>query len=279
MKQPAPGAGRPLEPSSDVRLFLVLAAYIDESGNSDLFTLSCIVGAYGAWVWFGWDWKKCLDEKNAQLVGEGRRLTSRFHAADCSSRVHEFEGWGVPEQTAFTKSLINVFRAHITNTIAYTISLKELGEEIPTSVDDPRRSAYVLLLKYLMIEIGNNILARENWQLVSIIHDRTKGYNRVLSDTFDAMVNDETFRHRDRFSSITSMSWEDCIPLQAADLLAYENFKEVERQPDVRKRRKSLQALLDLEATFGGKNVSIPREGIREIRDILEAAKLRQKRE
>jgi hypothetical protein len=251
----------------------MLAAYIDESGNSELFTLSCLVAAYGAWVWFEMDWKTCLDKTNASLVRQGRKPITRYHAADCSSRLNEFEGWTQQEQVSLFTSLLGVFHKHITNTIAFTISLKELSEEIPTSADDPKRSAYVLLLKYLMIEIGNNILARENWQLVSIVHDRTDAYNRVLLDTFNAMLSDNTFRYRDRFTSITPMSWQDSIPLQAADLLAYENFKEVERQTRTRSRRKSLEALLGLTDTFGGKCVSIPRQGIREIKAMLDAEK------
>jgi hypothetical protein len=95
----------------------------------------------------------------------------------------------------------------------------------------------------------------------------------VLLDSFDSMINDDTFRHRNRFSSITPTSWEHCIPLQPADLVAYESFKEAERQPDIRKRRRSLQALLDLGSTFGGRCVYIPREGIREIKVMLDAAK------
>ncbi len=220
----------------------MLAAYIDESGNNELFTLSCVVAEFSAWLYFEFDWQKCLDVKNAQLEREGRQRLSRYHAADCSSRVNEFADWTVEEQISFVEDILGIFRKHITNTIAYTINLKELVEEIPGSAGDPKRSTYALLLKYLMIEIGNNILGREDWQLVSIIHDRAKDYNQVLLDSFDAMINDDTFRHRNRFSSITPMSWEHCIRLQPADLVAYENFKEVERQPDIRKRRRSLQA-------------------------------------
>ena len=253
----------------------MLAAYVDESGNDELFTLSCVVAECSAWLWFEMDWQKRLDDKNAQLKSENRKTVSRYHASDCSSRFNEFHGWTPPEQIAFFQTLLSVFGAHVVNTIAYTISLREFVEEMPETADDPKKPAYALLLKYLMIEIGNNILAREKDQLVTIIHDRAKGYNQTLLSAFDAMCADETFKYRNRFSSITAMSWEHCIPLQPADLLAYENFKEVERGTTKRSRRKSLEAILSLEATFGGKCAYIPREGIREIRDMLEAAKFK----
>lgn len=255
---------------------LILTAYIDESSSDErvpeFFTLSCLVAEMSAWFWFELDWKQCLDEKNAQLKKLGRRTISRYHAADCSSRVNEFSGWGVEEQIAFTQSLFTVFQTHITNTIGYTINLRELAEEITDSAKDPKRHAYALLLRYLMIEIGNNILAREKDQLVSIIHDRSQ-YDVVLLESFNAMVDDPTFRYRNRFTSINPMSWEQCIPLQPADLLAYENFKEASRESKRRHRRKSLQALLDL-STFGGTSKFIPRDGIREIKGMLESSRL-----
>lgn len=252
----------------------MLAAYVDESGNNDLFTLSCLVADYQAWVWFDMDWRQCLADKNAQLVSDGRKPISRYHAADASSRVGEFEGWEPKEVVDLFTTLLGVFRKHITNTIAYTLSLADFVAEFPNSADDPKKPCYGLLLKYLMIELGNNILAREKWQLASIIHDRAKGYNQVLLESFDSMINDETFKYKDRFSSITSMSWEHCVPLQPADVVAYENFKEVERHYQNRDRRKSLIALLALESTFGGRCIEIQRQGIREIKEMLEAAKV-----
>src|SRR5260370_19166793 len=119
-------------------LFLVLAAYVDESGNDELFTLSCLVATFDAWVWFELDWRKCIDENNAELRQQGRTTISRYHAADASSRVGEFAGWTPNEVTELFKKLRGVFRKHITNTVAYTINLREFIEEFPPSADDPK---------------------------------------------------------------------------------------------------------------------------------------------
>ena len=88
----------------------MLAAYVDESGNNDLFTLSCLVADFQAWVWFDLDWRQCLDEKNVQLLSEGRNPISRYDAADASSRVGEFEGWLPQEVAEFFTKLLDVFR-------------------------------------------------------------------------------------------------------------------------------------------------------------------------
>lgn len=41
---------------------------------------------------------------------------------------------------------------------------------------------------------------------------------------------DTTFAERSIFATLTPMGWENCVPLQPADLLAYETYKEVLRQ-------------------------------------------------
>jgi hypothetical protein len=64
------------------------------------------------------------------------------------------------------------------------------------------------------------------------------------------------------FASIAPMGWEDCIPLQPADFVAYEAMKETHRHrpgQKARERRKSLTAFLDLPDS-GASCDEIPRE-------------------
>ncbi|MDP9158799.1 MAG: hypothetical protein M3O09_01025 [Acidobacteriota bacterium] len=221
-------------------------------------------------MWFELDWVKVLAAKNKELTKQGRPLLSRYHAADCSSRVNEFAGWTTPEQIDFTKSLIGVFRKHQINTVAYSLNLRELGQEIPESADDPKKYAYKLLLRFLMLEIGENQLKPIKNSLVGIIHDRC-AYDGALLETFNLALVDPTFEYSTRFTTIASMAWQDCVPLQPADLVAYENFKEAERHILSRDRRKSLSSILDLDS-FGGRARCFRREGIREVKAIIETA-------
>jgi hypothetical protein len=69
------------------------------------------------------------------------------------------------------------------------------------------------------------------------------------------------------------VAWQDCIPLQAADLLAYENFKESERRFTGRKRRRTLDLLLGMDGSFGGRSKVFSPEGIRKLREVIEGAK------
>jgi hypothetical protein len=47
-----------------------------------------------------------------------------------------------------------------------------------------------------------------------------------MLEGFNQVVADKGFEHAQCFTSFASMGWENCIPLQPADLIACENFKE-----------------------------------------------------
>jgi hypothetical protein len=88
------------------------------------------------------------------------------------------------------------------------------------------------------------------------------------------MKNEGTLKNGERFTTIAPMGWEDCVPLQPADLIAYENFKIVERNSKGKKRRISMERILDLDS-FGGRGASLNREALKEIRSALDEDSLR----
>ncbi len=102
---------------------------------------------------------------------------------------------------------------------------------------------------------------------IALVHDRCN-YDGVLLKAFNDHMNDPTFSGREYFSTIASQSWENCIPLQAADLLAYETFKEAQRSLTSRPRRRTLSLLL--EAGLGGRAKHIDADGVRKFRLMLE---------
>jgi hypothetical protein len=253
------------------RLFVVVSdcwGYIDESKDSEWFTLSSLLTNGETWTWVELAWDKCLEEKNTELKAAGRRELSRYHASDCSSLVGEFLGWNKSEQIEFTGKLLSVFRRHVLNIVAYSLNLKELVEEIPDTKADPQGFAYTLLLKYLMLEIGQRVSEYKSQPVVTLIHDRCD-WNTALLESFDFMMGDPTFKYKKYFSTLTSQCWQHCVPLQPADLIAYENFKEAQRAAVGRKRRKSLELILDLDS-IGGTARALNRDNLRELRELMD---------
>lgn len=247
--------------------FVVFIGYMDESSkNDEWFILSVIIAYGGEWQWIVWAWEKMLEGTNRILAAQGRRTLSRYKAADCSSCEGEFRGWTKEEQIALTKKIISIFNLHRMRVVSYSVNLRELVHEIPETKADPKGFAYVLLLHFLLPEIWD-LLKNENHlqpsDRVALIHDRCE-YDAALLDAFNQMKDDDGFEHRDRFTTIAPMGWEECIPLQPADLLAYENLREAELKSAGKKRRKTLELLLDLN-TFGGCAKGINAEILRKL--------------
>lgn len=256
---------------------MLFRGYIDESYSKNLFTLSCLMATPEEWRKIQNSWEKRFGSINAKLAAQGRRLISRYHAADCSSRQGEFRGWSIEEQTDLTKSILRIVKTNPLNVIAYSAPLKDLVTVFPEHKDDPIRPCYALLLKFLMVEfmcqiedIGKRGMDVSNVRL-ALVHDRCK-YDGILLDAFNSMIADRTFRGKHLFSTITPMSWQECMPLQLADLLAYENFKESERVETGRKRRKTLELMLG--DGLGGRSRVFDRRGLQEIKSAMEIEKL-----
>jgi hypothetical protein len=236
---------------------------MDESGSAEthLFTLSCVLSHGGQWWWFENAWVNRLEKKNLDLRQQGRKELSRYKASDCSCFQNEFKGWNKGEQILFLEGLLDVFRYHQTAIVSYTIDLRHIVEEMSIPAEKSQAAAYVLLLQHIMVWIGERIFEDKRYvkDRLAIIHDRTTGYDAILLDAFNAMKEDELFKHRESFTTIAPMGWEECILLQPADLIAYENFKLVERRHAGGTKRKIMELLLDLDSIGGRGTAERPR--------------------
>jgi len=244
----------------------VFKGYFDESGNDDIFTLSCVFAKMSNWGFLIIDWLEVIEQKNRDLKKQGRKELSRFHAADCSSYVEEFAGWDENERRPFLADLLRVLErpANGINSLAYSIRLKNLVEDLPETAPDPRGFAYALLLKVIMEELGKAMDEANRGAIsairIPLVHERCV-YDAVLLRSFNDLVRDPSFKYAALFPSLDQKGWEDCPFLQPADFMAYENFKEDERRITGRPRRYPLVRLLSGDA-FGGKAGSFDEVGM-----------------
>jgi hypothetical protein len=132
---------------------------------------------------------------------------------------------------------------------------------------------YGLLTKVLLNDLGKE-LCKGNQNIIALIHDRCP-YDGCMAEAFNQMLDDPGFTYRKCFSTLAPMGWEHCIPLQPADLIAYENFKDACRQIFPRRRRKSLDLVIESDS-FAGHSGFITREALVELRAQLERQKDQQ---
>lgn len=190
---------------------MLFRGYIDESYSQRMFTLSCLMSDASGWMWFESAWKKCLRTKNKSLKSQGRKLISRYHAADCSSLKGDFEGWTVDEQIEFTKRLLSACKkSKFFDVTSYSMPLDNFVKEFPEYKHDPIGYCYVCLLDFLMIEIVRRITEAKRKQgstkevHVVLFHDRCP-YDAVLLQAFNRRLADATFEGKEMFSTIAPL--------------------------------------------------------------------------
>jgi hypothetical protein len=259
---------------SRLEMPVILRGFIDESYGGEavpkIFSLSCMVANNSEWVFHEWDWVSLLESTNTELESQGRPRISRFHASDFSNSLGEFRGWSKEEKVEFSQRLIAIFRKHPAHIYGYDIPLQLMVDEMPETKANPLGFAYTFLLSLVMRTIADNTLKVYPDALITLHHDRCR-YDAALLEMFNHLKDDPGFPHGNQFLYMTSEGWEHCIPLQPADFLAYENYKESARKLDLkpRDRRKSLEAFLDLES-ISGRSAGFTAESIKQLKPILE---------
>lgn len=248
--------------------------YIDESYNAHVFTLSCLISTGKIWSEFSRAWKLMLDSVNRKLKTEGRRTISRYHAADCSNLKREFAHWTTDEQKALFADILKIFRRHQVDTVALSINLDEFHQVIPEAKTEARPDfetfLYGMTTKFLIARVADRHCVRNPNARIALIHDRS-AYDAVMQEAFNQQMADPNFTYKACFTTFKSVGWEQCVPLQPADLVAYENFKDAMRKVNARDRRMSLEMLIDLDA-FSGRAQSMGTEAVLKLRDGLLAA-------
>lgn len=246
---------------------MVVRAYIDESaGQHKTFALGCAIAKGTEWTWVKSDWRRCLERKNRELKRAGRKCISRYHASDCESRHGEFEGWSVPEKKQFVAellSIINRFHIHILGITLDKAELLEIYPEIKEERVD--RESYAGLAWLLFPEIVREARRLDTCPAVKIVYEHGK-VSQHMMNTFDRWRASHLLDAQ-MFDSIEKDTWK-VLPLQAADLVAFEAMKDRDNQKDMikRDRRFPLKELMGDKRHGGGRGLHLGREGLERLR-------------
>jgi hypothetical protein len=256
--------------------FVIFRGYMDESFDKDqkTFAVACLTLMGKDWIELERIWRLRLESINRKLKKQHRTPISRYHASDCSGRRKEFQGWSHDERDDFVKDLFGVFKRIPVHNVCLDMKLDDLCEVFPEFAGDRLRAAYAVATQAVVELLAKDfcdLSGGRNDTRITLFHDRTANgrYDPVILKTFNDVILGPWFEFRHYFTTIAPMSWEHCIALQPADLVAFEVFKAAEGREEGRQRRKSLQALIDLE-DFGIHSSRFPIEGMRGLRRTLD---------
>jgi hypothetical protein len=137
----------------------------------------------------------------------------------------------------------------------------------PLCDDHIKSVAYMLTTQHCLIELGELTWTLNPFLRISIIHDHSD-YDEIMLHAFNHIKYTLNPPFAALFSTIAPMTSKECLPLQLADFLAFEFFRDrggEENKGDAYVRRKSLD--LVLQTGTGVHLRTISKERIGEIMD------------
>jgi hypothetical protein len=224
-----------------------MIAYFDESGahggQGDVFTLGTFVARDERWRRIEAGWNKALK----------RRV---FHMVDFSHRHGDFEKW--PSERAripLLAQLVDSLRGNVALGVAHSVTFDDFKAIFGRNLSGHRetvRAAYVFLLKSCLEDVLTFIASLPRGEVISVVCEQIKGHEGYITDFFYGYREVEG---SGRLGAITFLPKASFRGLQAADMLAYENFKYVTERftkTDGRPVRKLFEALLSTKRLSAG---------------------------
>lgn len=194
----------------------VLKVYMDESGTHDQSPV-LTVGAYVAHPRIWRDWTKAWNIQKKPI--------DVFHSTDCANLRGEFSGWSSSGRDEYVEALLPIIGK--SDLMAFVVGIvmddyREVREEHPDIIDklgNPYAACFQWVV-HLIIDgfRRNNIKDR-----IAFFHE-CNDYQGEAINCFGYLKNEW---YADQILSLAFGSKQDYVPLQAADILAYEGNKRL----------------------------------------------------
>lgn len=220
-------------------MVVMMHAYFDESGTHSKDAILWVAG-------YLFEADQCLRferEWSARLAESG---ISIFHAVDCAHRNKEFESKSREDCDALLIDLIELIRKYAALQVTCAISQRWFDALRPTTWKAIYGDAYALGATICLQSISSWCNDNAYFGRIAYFFEENKEGQSSASRFMDFVTSHPALKTLYRHHSHIFMAKPDAVPLQAADLLAWEMNKEmVEAQNTPRKRptRKSLLAL------------------------------------
>jgi hypothetical protein len=212
-------------------LLAMLRIYMDESGTHDgspVVTVAAYVGKSKEWQNFTRRWK------------HANKPIEVFHAADCQALRGEFKGWTPEQRDEHVKRLLPILAQSELFGQAVGINMLDYDAAMFNRPDLKHMfgSPYATCFHWTVATIMDHVESAGTNERIAFFHEQNDFQEEALA-AFN-WIKDRRFGNRSMLS-LTFAGKGDLVPLQAADVLAYEANKKL-RNPTGPSRR-ALQAL------------------------------------
>jgi len=192
--------------------------YIDESYSSRVFVLAGYIAPDSRWHRFKERWASLLSAEGHFTRENGIEVVLPFHMTDFESRQKAYAQWDEAKRVRIIKGLIDIINETFEYAFTVALPLEILKRECPSVLMD--RPKQQLLTKYMLClnELYGYAAHVTPWipKLSVVSGVVSEVDSTVRRDLADILRGVEAVRFEDK--SVYT-------PLQAADILAYEEMK------------------------------------------------------
>ncbi len=217
----------------------LFSAYLDESGDHQGSPAVVVAG----YVSSATRWRAFSEEWNARLV---RWHIPAFHMTDFENRRGCFASWSNDERESRLDELLAVIKKHTLRSIAYVIR-KQQFDNLNLSKPAKKLCGDAYGVAAIGCWYNLSLLLRDprnNGYVEYIMDSRSRGSGSLL-DIYRKQCEDPAWVEQTRLLGLSFKDHRLSQPLQAADILAYEVYKQADRQfgANTRKTRYPLRKL------------------------------------
>lgn len=246
-------------------MYCLLTAYMDESYGSRAFCVAGWLSVNRRWSIIENQWVRRVKHERRMCEKQGLPPISRYKASDMASCLGEYEGWDVTRQIRFSRKLIDILGRNKPYAIAVGAGYADFLSAFPNRKADKKWLIYRFCMMDCLVEIGNfmeHVCPKER---VAIIYDRGP-FSSAAQSAFDAIKN-SNYKNAHYLATMAPMGWEECVPLQTADLIAFEGYKLVDRHITGKfDFRKSLQRIIGNKVGLTAKHIDL--KGFQKIAEL-----------
>lgn len=218
-----------------------LTGYFDESYTHAPAPLIYTVGGYVSsvkrWKKFEREWAEALREVDVSF----------FHMAKFEARKKEYEGWSNEKRVRVLRRLHGIIKERVFVGFACSVNLSDYQEVIKT--DELRAyfgNPHVFVTIACMKTIGAWADGQHFREPIAYVFESGSGHDAEVSRLFANAIRDENQRERYRVGSFSIQDKRLILPLQAADILAYEVTKVISWGIDNENMRPVRQSIKNL---------------------------------
>jgi hypothetical protein len=202
---------------------LDLRAYMDESG-----THGGPVVVVGGYLTNATEWEKF---EAAWLPVLEREHIKRFHAADCMAQEREFDGWSWQRSDTVYKELISIINDHNLFATAIAIVTEDFRRLISPEERAQSGDEYHIAMQKCFGEFARLIKQGTSPdELIAYVFERQDEFAAWALKIFQDTLKRENGEQRFRLGSMAYGDGMKSVPLQAADIIVYEAYREMDRQ-------------------------------------------------